>query len=762
MSLPKFLYFIVEADGRSRQVVNGIVTSMTTPKQLPNAPIGNQEVSIGWERSPIYYGNIRNFSLPLGFVTDGRKILQNDFYKFNIDRQLFLLIKRLTTEWNGTISYKEYYKQWYKGELDFSTAEDNQGEHKFEINIMEGGLQKQFKAAENTKYDIPFDIDAKNVLMDGMFIKGDYRWFIPAYEALDDGYPGLSQLPNDNPIPGLALFDVMQLASGGDPTADSVTYFAEAAQDVDDVVLTGRIVNLNSLGSSGPLSVRLIIFNTVDGSVRDTIDLTPDDPYPENYTLEINETIDLLRGDRLFLKSNSYFAGESSLQLSAKSKPATSYIKGFTLADAWRKVIARATGSEDNFESDFLDAENIILTSGDGVRGIAGAGIKLSIKELWEATNVYTSAGLQITDKIRIDSRATFYDESVITDLGEVKNFKCTPAIDLMGTSLKVGHAEQQVDDTNGKFDFNGFIIYSTPIQRIAAKEIDLQSSYKASPHEIEQTRANYEGKTTTDKETDNNVFALAVAPFESGVDSFETTASFFEDGDPLAPGEYLITIPTGNPTILPGMKISIAGSASNDQDLTVKDSEGWFFGQLITVNEPLVNESDVPVTITILEGQIFQLDRSINITQLTDPDVSTEIKESVFNVPLSPARLLQRHYPWLAGVFYNYEPGYLKFESNNRNKELIAGGITEKANVLISAMGDPLFLPFYFEFDTTVPTNIVEVLENNPNTAFSFTWNNNSYTGFFIKGGFAASTLEEQTFKLLAAPSNDLLNLIQ
>jgi hypothetical protein len=34
-------------------------------------------------------------------------------------------------------------------------------------------------------------------------------------------------------------------------------------------------------------------------------------------------------------------------------------------------------------------------------------------------------------------------------------------------------------------------------------------------------------------------------------------------------------------------------------------------------------------------------------------------------------------------------------------------------------------------------------------------------YTGFFIRGGIALNDLEEQTFKLLACPENDLLPLI-
>ena len=768
MSLKKFLYFIVEADGRCRQVVNGVVTSLTMPKALPQAPDGNQEISIGWERSAIYHGNIRNFSLPLGFVGDGAKILRNDYYKLNIDRELYLLIKRLTYEYTTT-TFKEYYKQLYKGQLDFSTVNDEQGGYRMNIGIMEGGLQRLLKANETTQYEIPFDLDAKNVRMDGMFITGTFRWFVAPYSPLSDGYPGMFQLANDSPVPGLAIFDVQMLQDASTPDADTLEYFAEASQDIDDVHITGQIIDLNTLGSPGPLSVRLYVFNRNSNTLRLTIDLTPSDPYPENYTLIIDETIDFLEGDRIFLKSASVYDGESNLQLSAKSKPEASVIKGFTLYDAGRKLVEKITGNADNFESSFLaDLVNeigydIILTSGDGVRSLDNTALKTTWRDYWKFVDVELMAQQTTTDKIRIDQRITAYQPESVTaaiELDEIKDLKVTPATDRMYTSIKVGHAEQQVDDTNGKFDFNGFMVFTTPVKSIPDKQLDLQSPYKASPYEIEQTRANYEGKTTTDKETDNDVFALAVTP-DPASDSFTSTVTFEADGTPFAPGEPLMNITAPTPQIRPGMKIRITGSTLNDQDFTVKSATPWFFGQLVVTNEAIQTEGVINVTIEILEGQYYDLDRSIAISQLTDPDVDADIKASVYNVPLSPKRVLLRNAAWLAGGLVNYAPGKLIFSSANRNKDMIAGGVTEKADVTIASLGAPMFLPHYFEFDTISPVNMVEILEANPNPVFAFEWKGSRYTGFFIRGGIALNDLEEQTFKLLACPDNDLLPLI-
>lgn len=767
MSLPKFLYFITEKDGRTRQVVNGVVTSLNNAKPLPQAPDGNQEISIGWERSQLYRGNIRNFGLELGFVGDGGTILRNDRYKFTIDRELYLLIKRLTYE-NTTLTFKEYYKQLYKGQFDFSTSQDDQGGYRFNIGLMEGGLQRLLKANETTTYELPFDLDSKNVFMDGMFIQGAFRWFVPAYPNLSDGYPGLFQLGNDSPIPGLAIFDVQFLSSGGDPTADTLEYFAEVTQDIADVNITGRIVDLNSLGSSGPLSVRLIIFNRITNTVTQTIDLTPDDPYPENYTLVINQTIDLVEGDRVFLKSASAFEGEGELILTAKSKPLPSFIKGFTLLDVGRKLVEKITGNADDFESTLLAdlvtnfGSEIILTSGDGVRGITNAALKTSWRDFYKFVDVILMSQMTITDKIRIFDRITSY-QPVTTkppiSLGEIKNLKVTPALDEMFTSVKVGHVDPQVDDTNGKFAFNSNMVFTSPVKSIPDKQLDLQTNYKADPFEIEQTRANYEGKTTTDRETDNDVFALAVVKAEE--DTFQTTATFDPTGGPFFP-DNLLSIVAANPAIRPGMKIRITGAvnADNNKDYTIKAATGWFFGQLIQTNESMTAESGTIITIEILEGQLYNLDRTIAVTQLSVPDADTETKDTVYNVRLSPKRILIRHSAWLAGCLHGYT-GDLVFSSANRNKELIAGGIIEKANVTIASLGSPMFVPQYFEFDLISPIDMPADLEADPNPNYTFPWKNSTYNGFFIRGGIALNDLEEQTFKLLSTSDNLFINLI-
>lgn len=766
MSLPRIIAFLTERDGRSRQIVNDVVTSLNAAKQLPQMPDGNQDITIGWERSTIDWANFVNFGVPLGFVMQAAKILRNDFYKFNSDRELYLLLKVLTYEFTDT-TYKEYYKQFYKGLLDFSQAKDKQGEDRFEIPIMSTDLQKKIKANETEKFDIPLDGDAKNINMDGMFITGVFRWLVTADTFQNEKYPSMYQLPNDNPIPGLAFFDVQKNGAGVTTSADTLEYFAEATQDIAGVTLSGLLVNVEY--SFADLNIELIIFNTITGTIRDTIDLAPADPYAQNSNIIVNETFDLLKGDRLFFKVGvapiSFISlAESTLQLSAKSKALPSTVQAFTLYDLGRKLIQKLTGSADNFESNLLQLKNILITSFDGVRGISGASVKTSWQDFKRAVNVYCLTGVQITDKVRIEYRPEFFalptvDKPAII-LEGIKEFSCDAANDMLYTSVKIGHAEQQVDDTNGKYSFNGWHLYTTPIKSIPSRELDLTSPWKADPYEIEQTRANYEGKTTTDKTTDNDIVAIACKP-DPDSNTFDTDATFQADGAPFAPGQPFANILAGIPKIRPGMKLRITGSALNNQDLTVTSSTPWFFGQMLTFNEPVVNETGIVITVEIIEGQYYNLDRDIEVTQLAVPDVETEVKETIYNIPLTPKRLLLIHAPWLAGCLYGYAPGELVFANTNRNKELIAGGIIEKANVSIASLGSPMFIPKYFNFKVSSLVNMPALMEANPDPVFDFPWKDYRYAGFLMLGGIAATTLEEQVFKLLSLPDNNLLNLI-
>lgn len=787
--MKKFIFFVIDDQGRSGQIVNGVVVWLSTPKALAQAPDGNQEISIGWERSMVYFSNVRTFSLDLGAVMDMATILKNEWYKNNIDIVRYLLLKRLTYE-NTLTTFKEYYKQYYKGKIDFSSIEDDKGGFRVNFRLLDGGLQQLLKAHETTQYDIPLDIDAKNIYMDGLPIRTQGLYFINnggENNGLDfdmrNHFVGIQLLENSDSTPKMSFIGVQRsqfLGTNSDLVNDP-NWFFEASVDATlelewdfkiGAVIVGGVIDPSGRTSIQIQVLRNGVISPVESIFFGILSGTGD-------VLQGQATINVLKGDKVFFRTfftiigptgdeiirYTYYIDDPAVTSTLKAKSffqlGDTTIRAFTMYDLGRKLIEKITGNADNFESVLLQTKNILYTSMDAVRGLPNSVLKTSWKDYWQEVTVRCMAEMHITEtKIIIEERQQAFDSTKIpVPLGEVKNFKVFDAIDLLATSIKFGNAEQQTDDANGKFDPMGWMIFNTPIKAIPDKQLDLQSPYKASPYEIEQTRANYEGKTSTDKSTDNDIVAIAALP--SGNDNVDTTASFFADGAPFTPGSPLLGIVAPSPQILPGMKIKVTDSVSNNGDYTVKSSTPWFFGQLIVTNEPLVDEFNVVIHIEILEGQQYGLDRTIPVTQLTDPDIEQFVKDKLFNVPLSPKRILVTHYPWLSGMMYLYGAASLTFSSANRNKEMIAGGLVEKADVDINYLGPAMFIPKYFEFDIISPVNLPEIHANDNAPYYSFIWDGVEYFGFAMRDGIAPNDLEEQTFKLLASPVNNMLTLI-
>jgi hypothetical protein len=152
----------------------------------------------------------------------------------------------------------------------------------------------------------------------------------------------------------------------------------------------------------------------------------------------------------------------------------------------------------------------------------------------------------------------------------------------------------------------------------------------------------------------------------------------------------------------------------------------------------------------------LYHLDRSLNagVTGLLSP-------ATVFNLYLTPARALRRNGDYIRSLFYKLDAKYLTFQTSDKNNKVIAGGITENADVQIASLASPLFSCNYLEFETKVPLDTLELLRANPLKAFSGTWAGFSFVGIPDKISVQPGDNGVQTFKLLASPATDLIQLI-
>jgi hypothetical protein len=698
-----WLYNIVDTLGRTAQVENGLVVFKSNYKPLVYTPDGWQDILIGWERNMSEFGVNRNFSLPLGFVLDGKQIVDTIAYTKNFDEKLYLLIQKQKL-FIDTSSFYFYYDKFYKGELDFTTHD--QSENKSTISIMEGKLSKQLKAKKSFNYEIPLDDpEAITVKMDGINIQYEFQML-----GADETYSvGTNQL-----LAGRQFFMTFYRADAGNQLLNVVTQDVyrgiatgiDYATDEDHWILkaidTANITanfkfnfNLFKSPTIGFVNFRVSLYNQNGAIVHDFINENINSAAFYNQVVNVNDTVtlNLVAEDRLFLiasisgsptganpASNATITTtEQPTRFSYFSKYRSTTIKALKPYTLYKRLVGNISGDEANAISALLQAHpNLVVTSGDGLRSLPGdVVIKTSLNDFFTSFNVVLNAGMGIeNNRLVFEDKAYFFDESDPIHLGKIRNFKSRWLTEILANSIKIGWPNQTYDDTNGKQEFNTTQERGSVVERIS-KTLELVSVYRADSFGAELTRINLEGKITTDSSADNDVFILNVdLSFQNEDDSYN-----------LKRGTY-----------------------------------------------------------DTIDG-------------LLSPETAFNIEE------LTPARLLEKHRNWINSIFYGFESTALKFQTIDKNRELktVQGATVydEDADFIIGS-SPRLLIPRVFEFEPETPDELVELMEANPNRCFSFEHpNGNIYKGFNLKVGIAPNDEQTQAFQLISAPSNDLKTLI-
>ncbi len=776
MVYKKWLYYLIDEEGRSFYIENGIVKSSAVPKPLSKTPSGWQDILIAWERDIEKRGILQEFSFPLGFVKDGAKIIRSVAYngiafkKDGIETKLYLLIQKLHTYTTAT-TYRHIYKYFYKGLLDFSSFDD-QNEY-VKIKVSESKLHRNVKANLGTKVEIPIDTDDYiSVKMDGLsfahtakffvvdnitYSNTQYSFFTPPVPHLGtDGQPLDIAFTNQNfeKVPNPLTYP-----SESNNCFASVSAYAEHPLTL---TLKGQIVyqvvfnNINSL-----FNVRFLTNKGQTIQIHSGGALVTD----EIRTIPIDLNITLQPGEKLFLVFQLFSIVTGAIELSIKNlegselnitvenKFKTTSVKALTPDILYKRLVGKATDDENYALSTLLDNnKNIVITCGDAIRGLPGATIKTSLADFFTHCKVTYNAGMAIeNDKLLIEETDHFYNVADPIPLGEVKKLKLRPAVDYLASIAKFGYEEQEYDDVNGKFEYNNTSSYTSPLT-IVQKELELVNPYRADSYGIELTRQNLANKTTTDSSSDNDIFILSIQDDSTVIEGSTSFSS-------LLKVVYLFGQISKKDIFQPGVKFAVTGSVANNFTFTVVKAVAAVDDNLaIQVAEEVTDEGPVGVTLNI-PGYKLRRDNYDLVEGIPYPDTAFNIE------PLTPARLAQIHQKWTNSIYNSLAGKKLKFQTTPKNSLLktVKGAVTIKENADLPIHDTPkYFLPWYFEFETKVPINLAEILEVNPNRCFSFIWSGKTYTGFLMKAGIAPNTNKSQVYRLLSSPENDLTTLIK
>lgn len=752
MARRKHLFYFVDAEGRTMVVNNGIVTPSGARSFLNYAPIGSKDIKILWERDKDKGGLIRNFSTDLQFIRDGAKILRKTHYAENEERELYLLLQRLGENYEAAF-FEEIYKTIYKGKLDFYTAED--GGTAFKISIAESSLTKKLAANEGTVYEHPLnDPEGVTIYNDGIKFSVKQNYIITESSPVnigDDGLAlvGVSETSREGTPAGIAFFTVFYDEAEPTNFATDTRYFLRASQSVEAIRITGGVKFFpQASGGTYVLYLQSSLGRTID---LINIPIATTQVKELSFDVSLNAAADekfFLMHSRQGTNIKTVLYKETTLEVSVTSNYNPSYIDALPINVLNRRAVGKITGNERDAQSELLNLnDNLVITSGDGLRGIPGAVIKTSYKDIFTTAKVLLFAGLSVEHgRIKIESLERFFTTTNPVPLGGVKNFVVSEVPEFMFTEIKIGYPSQQLDEVNGKFSFHNTSVYGTPRKNADAKTFTLICPFIADPYAQEITRINLEGKTTTDNANDNKNYIIdseAIPPTQFNAVVFTAEA-----------GRYFFRL-SDNPHLFPfvfkrvTMAFPLSNTTLNILSVTREGAE-----LLVEVAEPVTPETrDVVVSF-----HVRRIRRPAGLVVAGVPN-----GERLYNVLLSPASIAQRWKRWLNSLFWNFQGQQLPFLSTEKNRGVsyTFNGSTVKEDAPVTIGPDRLFIPKYFNFTVPAPLNMAELFEENPNQGFTAIGRGVEVFGFADKAGLGLVDGKEQEFRLLCGPAVDLSRFV-
>lgn len=760
----KFKYYLLDSQGRSYYLDDkDNVKVSATPTPLRQTPDGWQNITIAYERDLTKLGVVRSFTLPLAFVRNASKIIKSIVYGKNLEEKVYLLIQRLknSVDLPGQ-TYRQRYEYLYRGELDLSTFMDI--DVRTQVSISEGGIIKLIKANEGTTYENALD-DPEAVILkaDGTRLYDTAKFIetpvnLATVAASNNHYIPLAYTVRSGNAFGFGGSQVFGSVFSGTPTEPNYIFATEGSLDF-------RISGSIALKYNGIAALdwryTMVLYSSVHGILAylnpNGSSGEPPNNTTKKYVFNFSLTFAATAGERFYIyghwtgnsgspvSSIDYLDG--SFEVFFGSRYATSYVKCFKLSTLGKRLTKNVTGNESDLDTAFLEAnDNLLFTSGDGLRGLTGAKIKTSLNDYTQFIRTVLAAGQGVENgKLLFAPFEHFFKTDNPVFLDSIADFKTSVAKEFRYNTVKIGWLVQDINDINGKYSFNNSHTYQLPTSISDPKELNITTKYISCCYYQEIKRINLNGQTTVDDKGDNEVNVFdAVKTSEnismSVVINSDSGGNYFEGAFSQAQSDLL------------QVKFTVSGTANNNGVFTVKSVIQTTSGYKLYVNENIVNET---VTAT-LNVEYYILNRPAYSAISGVPDDGT-----VYNVELSTKRLFLKHKKWINSVCYNLAGQKVKFLTTEKNADLVTTlsgtTITEKADYEVT--GDILFYPFFHEFVASY--DLIESLETEINTPFFPSWYSDEYSGFLVKASTSPNDNKAQQFKVLAAPNSDLTKLI-
>lgn len=487
-------------------------------QELANAPTGWAENLIKWARSANYHGMQRTLTLPMEFVTGGADYLRQQYYiLYGVEARVGVRIDELNTDnW--------LYETRYFGSLDFSTFEDNC--ITVTLSAIDNGIEAKINNNDDQKYTIPLDIpEAFTIQVPGIPLKEAAQFIFPQDTGNNnaDYFPNIQLVTNQHKSIYTIAADVDYFEQT-DPnwgTIDKSFYYGR----YDAVISMTGVLKFFAVGGSSAPVLDVSIYNQIGKKIQLWHQQVLGSGLPEQ-EISLNLTIPVSADERLFLYLDSsqdtsggqgfrITFGETRLEYNVQS-PATS-CKVIRPFDAFKYLIKQINDGQDypckSYYFNNGRAKNVVMTSGDALRGFNDAGIITTFKDFFQSYYADGCIGFGVENgQAVIEDFAYFFKgqlkAATIQDEPAIKP-TIQPAIKYMYDSIAVGYEDQTYDALNGREEVASTTYWKLPITRVS-NEYNIVSKYRADQTGIENARSNVDGKTSADNgKGDNDVFLL-------------------------------------------------------------------------------------------------------------------------------------------------------------------------------------------------------------------------------------------------------------
>lgn len=719
MSEKDYLFYLRYFDGTDwyyyEELTDGTIfdnISPTPTKPIQFAPVGWDEVKREWLRGWTYYGIFSQFTSQYKFVKDGAKILRHVYFNQGVEGKVQLYVEKLN---RTATSYG--YEPFFQGDIDFNRH--NNQKNYFAVEITQAGFIEKLTARESTDYEFEVRNSADRVWvkLHGIHLQYNAKWSGITNENVNTE-PTYGFITDEGTNQYLLISE--QVDNGpGFPYGRFVENASGITCSIDlDISYNYNVFIPSGTTTGGPYKFRIFyeIINATTGATVSTSDIylnpsTQASGTSQTYVGTNSQTITLLTNRAIYI----------FVELQTTTGPAGTVSDGSY--DCTQLGSQLELFYDNKIPTKYIACKKQIDLLQELVDKISDG----------DTTASSTLLGATHNDIVITCGDAARNLPNAIMKTNFSDFFKFTNCV--LGTSLAYDSSTDNLELEEKAEVFQNALIED--LGEVTALEIsawtdemfnNLEHGYQAQVYD--EVNGKDEFNTLVKRLSTN----LRVQQTKNYVSPYRADAY----------GISLVSLNLGSKEYT---------DSSTDNDIWALHIETSVAG-------------------TIPDGYDGAGEDYYNLYMDTIPPFDIQniySPETMFNIDLSPMRCFDRSKAWFASLLHLLDTTYLKFQvtdkTNKANTHMITDDgttvIDEGADILVSDLGDPMLYPILFKATIKNPKNIHTLLQSNPYGYFTFTWLNESYSGFLIRAVDNVGEYKQQDIYMISTPLNLLSKLI-